>query len=86
MLQDMKPEAVQAEWGKRVKRLRLLADLTATYVAEQVGISRRYLNAIERGKYAPSLAVQLRIAEVLDANPAVLFSLELEQTPSEQTP
>lgn len=81
MLHGMDQNAVQAEWGKRIKRLRLLSDLTATSMAEQVGISRRYLNAIERGQHAPSLGIQLRIAEVLKADAAALFSLELQETP-----
>jgi putative transcriptional regulator len=40
-------------------------EITQQHLAERVGVSRQTLNAIEQGKYAPSLEVAFRIARVL---------------------
>lgn len=68
---------VQAEWGRRIRRLRRDSELTATSVAKDVGITRRYLHALERGQYSPSLGVQLRIAKALHVEPDEIFSHDL---------
>lgn len=47
-------------------------------MAKDVGITPRYLHAIERGKYAPSLSVQLRIAAALKVEANELFSYDLK--------
>lgn len=65
-------------WGKRIRRLRRQQELTVTAVAKQADITRQYLNAIERGRYAPSVKVRLRIAEAIHADPNDLFSYDLE--------
>jgi putative transcriptional regulator len=59
--------------GKRggliTNRIRLLRSdhdaMTQQQLADQVGVSRQTVNAIERNKYSPSLEVAFRIARAL---------------------
>lgn len=47
----------------RIGELRSQAgDVSQGHLASQVGVTRQTLNAIERGKYSPSLEVAFRIA------------------------
>ena len=39
-------------------------EMTQQQLAEQIGVTRQTVNAIEAGKYSPSLAVAFRIAAV----------------------
>ena len=49
----------------RIKRLRFdLDDMTQQALADRVGVTRQTINAIELGKYSPSLEVAFRIADV----------------------
>ncbi len=49
-----------------IRTLRFAAsEMTQQHLAERVGVSRQTLNAIEQGRYAPSLEVAFRIASVL---------------------
>lgn len=51
----------------RIKQLRFEADqMTQKELAEQVGVTRQTLIAIEGDKYSPSLEVAFRIAEVFN--------------------
>lgn len=51
-----------------VRRLRFLRDeMTQQELADQVGVTRQTVNAIEGNKYSPSLEVAFRIARVLGA-------------------
>ena len=48
-----------------IRRLRFDHDeMTQQALAERVGVTRQTINAIELGKYSPSLAVAFRIAAV----------------------
>ncbi len=50
----------------RIRRLRFeRAEMTQQALADMVGVSRQTINAIEGGKYTPSLEVAFRIARVL---------------------
>lgn len=69
---------VHQAWGQRIRRLRRDRDLTVNELAEKVGITRQYLHALERGQYAPSEAVRLKIAEALGAELAEIFSYDLK--------
>ena len=40
--------------------------MTQQQLADQVGVTRQTVNAIEGNKYSPSLEVAVRIARVLD--------------------
>lgn len=55
----------------RLRVLRAERDWRQLDLAEQLGISRQSVNAIETGKYDPSLPLAFRIAEV--------FTLPIEQ-------
>ena len=49
----------------RIRKLRFEADeMTQQDLAERVGVTRQTVNAIELGKYSPSLEVAFRIARV----------------------
>ena len=54
----------------RLKVLRAERDLTQANVAQALGVSRQTINAIETGKYDPSLPLAFRIAR--------LFGLRIE--------
>jgi putative transcriptional regulator len=55
-----------------IRRLRFDHDeMTQQQLAERIGVTRQTVNAIELGKYSPSLEVAYRIAEV--------FGVPLEQ-------
>jgi len=48
-----------------IRRLRFEHDeMTQQDLAEHIGVTRQTVNAIEAGKYSPSLEVAFRIAEV----------------------
>jgi putative transcriptional regulator len=47
----------------RIRRLRFDAgEMTQQELAEKVGVTRQTINAIEQGKYSPSLEAAFRIA------------------------
>ena len=55
-----------------IRRLRFEHDeMTQQALAEQVGVTRQTINAIELGKYSPSLEIAFRIAAA--------FNVPLEQ-------
>jgi len=55
-----------------IRRLRFdHNEMTQQELAERVGVTRQTVNAIELGKYSPSLEVAFRIADV--------FAVPLEQ-------
>lgn len=50
-----------------IRRLRFEHDeMTQQELAQKVGVTRQTLNAIEAGKYSPSLEVAFRIAAVFE--------------------
>ena len=50
----------------RIRELRAARhDLTQQTLADRIGVTRQTVNAIELGKYSPSLEVAFRIAAVL---------------------
>ncbi len=55
----------------RLKVLRAERDWTQADLANQLGVTRQTVNAIEKGKYDPSLPLAFKIAEV--------FGLPIEQ-------
>ena len=51
--------------SNRIRRLRFDTDeMTQQQLAERIGVTRQTVNAIELGKYSPSLEVAFRIAAV----------------------
>lgn len=59
-----------------LKAVRRDASLTQAQLAEAVGVSRQTVISIERGDYAPSVYLALRIARRLDTTVEALFPLE----------
>ncbi len=60
----------------RLKVLRAERDWSQADLAERLGVSRQSVNAIETGKYDPSLPLAFRIAELFDAAIEAIFSAE----------
>ncbi|HEX7030751.1 MAG TPA: helix-turn-helix transcriptional regulator [Gammaproteobacteria bacterium] len=52
--------------NNRIKVLRAERDWTQQDLAERIDVSRQTVNAIETGKYDPSLPVAFRIARAFD--------------------
>ncbi|MXV79891.1 MAG: helix-turn-helix transcriptional regulator [Chloroflexi bacterium] len=50
--------------NNRLKVLRAERDWSQATLASRLGVSRQTVNAIERGKYDPSLPLALKIAAV----------------------
>lgn len=60
-----------------IRALRLRhGDMTQQELADQVGVTRQTVNAIEGNKYSPSLEVAFRIARVFDARLDDVFQYE----------
>jgi putative transcriptional regulator len=51
-------------------------EMTQQDLAERVGVTRQTINAIELGKYSPSLEVAFRIAAVLGVRLEDVFSYD----------
>lgn len=49
----------------RVRELRALRDMTQQELADQVGVTRQTVIAIEQDKYSPSLETAFKVAIVL---------------------
>ena len=57
--------------NNRLKVLRAERDWSQQDLAERLGVSRQSVNAIEKGRYDPSLPLAFRIADV--------FALKIEE-------
>lgn len=62
----------------RLKVLRAERDWSQAVLAKRLGVSRQTVNAIERGKYDPSLPLAFRIACVFDQPIQAIFEFEEE--------
>jgi len=60
----------------RVKEIRLEKGLTQQSLAEQIGVTRQTIIAIEKGKFAPSVRLALELASALGASLEDAFWLE----------
>ena len=57
--------------NNRIKELRAERDLTQAQLADSLEVSRQTINAIEKGKFDPSLPLAFKLAD--------LFELPIEQ-------
>jgi putative transcriptional regulator len=57
----------------RLKVLRAERDWSQQDLAERLGVSRQSVNAIETGKYDPSLPLAFRIADLFDLAIEAIF-------------
>jgi len=60
----------------RVKEIRQEKGLTQQSLAEQVGVTRQTIIAIEKGKFAPSVRLALELASALGVSLEDTFWLE----------
>ena len=61
-----------------VRRHRLMRDMTQNELAEMLGVTRQTVLSIEKGKYTPSIALALRLADVFGVSVETLFQLNKE--------
>ena len=60
----------------RLKVLRAERDWSQGELAQRLGVSRQSVNALETGKYDPSLPLAFRIARVFDLSIEAIFEDE----------
>ena len=60
--------------NNRLKILRAERNWSQADLAEQLGVSRQTVNALETGRYDPSLPLAFRIARVFDQTIESIFS------------
>ena len=70
--------------SNKIRTLRFFNDeMTQQELAEQVGVTRQTIIAMEKGKYAPSLELAFRIARVFDVQLEEVFTYDAEDNPVE---
>lgn len=62
--------------NNRLREMRTAHDWTQQELAERLDVSRQTVNAIETGKYDPSLPVAFRIAQVFACRIEDIFQPE----------
>jgi putative transcriptional regulator len=62
----------------KLKVYRAMHDLTQEQLAERVDVTRQTINAIEQGKYSPSLELAFRLAGLFGVTIEDLFIYEEE--------
>ncbi|MDT8281017.1 MAG: helix-turn-helix transcriptional regulator [Erythrobacter sp.] len=60
--------------NNRLKVLRAERDWSQQDLAERLGVSRQSVNAIEKGRYDPSLPLAFKIADVFGLTIEAIFS------------
>ncbi|MEY3264536.1 MAG: hypothetical protein RL717_2013 [Pseudomonadota bacterium] len=60
----------------RVRELRLARTLNQADLAEMLGVSRQSINAIENGRYTPSLPLALKLGKVFGISIEAIFDDE----------
>ena len=75
----------QTTISNTIRRLRFERnEMTQQDLAERVGVTRQTINAIEAGKYSPSLEVAFRIALALGVRLEEVFSYESSAAPGRE--
>ena len=68
-----------------IRRLRFEhGEMTQQALAERVGVTRQTINAIELGKYSPSLEVAFRIAAAFDTPLEQVFQYDDAQSKTDK--
>jgi putative transcriptional regulator len=68
-----------------IRRLRFdHGEMTQQELADEIGVTRQTVNAIELGKYSPSLEVAFRIAAVFRVPLDQVFQYDGDRTASEK--
>jgi len=66
---------IEVGMKNRVRKLRQEKDMTQAELAVRLGVSRQTVNAIETGKYNPSLPLAFEIARVFGLKIEEIFML-----------
>ncbi|HEX5046287.1 MAG TPA: helix-turn-helix transcriptional regulator [Gammaproteobacteria bacterium] len=70
----------------KIRRLRFdHGEMTQQELAERVGVTRQTVNAIEAGKYSPSLEVAFRIAVAFGVGIEEVFAFENGDPPGSKS-
>ena len=70
--------------SNQIRRLRFdHGEMTQQQLADQVGVTRQTIIAIEAGKYAPSLPLAFRIARAFDTSVENVFQYQNGKVPFE---
>lgn len=67
----------------RIKVLRAKLSISQDYLAQQLGVSRQTIHAIENNKYSPSLTLGMSIAKLFNKTVEEVFQME-EETDKEK--
>lgn len=67
---------MDAKVRTQVRAMRLASGLSQAELASALGVSRQTVNAIETGKYTPSLPLALLIARFFRASVEEVFQLD----------
>ena len=71
------PRKSEPTLKNRIRQFRSLKDgMTQQLLADQVGVTRQTIVAIEAGGYTPSLALALRVARVFEKSVEELFWID----------
>ena len=60
----------------RIRIERAILNITQADLAERLSVSRQTINAIEAGKYSPTLALGMKIAKEFEKSVNEVFELE----------
>lgn len=59
----------------RIKIQRAIKEVTQAQLAEEIGVSRQTINAIEKNKYVPSTVLALKLAQFFEVTVETIFEL-----------
>lgn len=60
----------------RIKVLRAELSISQDYLAQQLGVSRQTIHAIENNKYSPSLSLGMSIAKLFNKTVEEVFQMD----------
>ena len=69
----MPPDKIKILLGQRVRRLRLLKNLTQARLAEDIGLSTNYISQIETGIASPTFETLVKLTQGLETTLKDLF-------------
>ena len=62
----------------KLRVLRAIAEVSQQALADEIGVSRQTINAMEKGKYVPSTVLALKLARYFKVAVEEIFVLETE--------
>jgi DNA-binding XRE family transcriptional regulator len=71
------PKQEKDQLDNHVESFRTKRELSRQELADLVGVHYQTMSYIERGEYAPTLALALRLAAALNCNVEQLFNLKV---------